>query len=56
MSKFCKMRQSNAHVFISKGSFFLSQIYVSCLIRSHSDGLKKQLDFDSGWSVTEKKK
>lgn len=55
MSKFCKMRQSNAHVFISKGSFFLSQIYVPCLIRSHSDGLKKQLDFDSGWSVTEKK-
>lgn len=42
-------------MFLLAKAFFFSKIYVPCLIRSHSDGLEKQLDFDSAWSVTEKK-
>lgn len=43
-------------MFLLAKAFFL-KIYVPSLIRSdHSDGLEKQVDLDSGWSVAEKKK
>lgn len=44
-------------VFLLAKAFFFLKIYVPSLIRSdHSDGLEKQLDFDNGRSVAEKKK
>lgn len=47
---------SRMPMFLLAKTNFFHKIYVPCLIRSHSDGLEKQLDFESGWSVTEKKK
>lgn len=44
-------------VFLLAKAIFFLKIYVPSLIRSdHSDGLEKQLDFDSGRSVAKKKK